>query len=344
MIGVAIAFFGSSYFIAQRLGGEFVPQADEDQFNVHVEAPVGTSIEASDHLLCEIERRLAPLPGVVDVFTTIGAGVEQRVNVATVLVKLTSKKDRDLSQFEIMDLARDRLKNLTHLKMSVEVVPRVSASGVSTAVFQYVICGTNQREIVDFSKKMKTELTELGLIEINSTWDEAKPELEIRPNRQRAQLMDVSTRDVGNAIYALVGGMDVTTFEDEGETFDVRLRLAQQDRDRTDSVLSIPVRTGSGQLIEIRSVVDSTDELGPVQVSRVDRMRQITLNASLPPGMMLGDAVTGTHAIEEKVGVPPGISTRFDGEAKRMGESNYNMGRQHGASRCPDLHGAGCAI
>lgn len=326
VIGCAIAFFASSYFIAQRLGGEFVPQADEDQFNVHVEAPVGTSIEASDHLLCEIERRLAPLPGVVDLFTTIGAGVEQRVNVATVLVKLTSKKDRELSQFEIMDMARARLENLTHLKTSVEVVPRVSASGISTAVYQYVICGTNQREIVDFSKKMKTELTELGLIEINSTWDEAKPELEIRPNRQKAQLMDVSTRDVGNAIYALVGGMDVTTFEDEGETFDVRLRLAQQDRDRTDSVLSIPVRTGSGQLIEIRSVVDSTDELGPVQVSRVDRMRQITLNASLPPGMMLGDAVAGTRAIEEKLGLPPGISTRFDGEAKRMGESNQNMG------------------
>ncbi|TWU32536.1 efflux RND transporter permease subunit [Novipirellula artificiosorum] len=326
VIGGAIAFFASSLYIAQFLGDEFVPQADEDQFNIHIEAAVGTSITASDHLLQEIERRLVSLPAVVDIFTTIGAGVEERVNVATVLVKLTGKKDRSLSQFEIMDRAREKLHDLKHLKTSVEIVPRVSASGVSTAVYQYVICGTKQDEIVVFSKQMEEELAKVGLIEVNSTWDDAKPELEIHPNRKKAQFMGVSTQDVGNAIYALVGGVDVTTFESDGETFDVRMRLVQQDRDRTDSVLSIPVRTDTGELIEIRNVVDSEDRLGPVQVDRIDRMRQITINASLPPGMMLGDAVRNTGEIESRIGLPPGVTTRFSGEAENMGESFASIG------------------
>ena len=319
---LAIGFFASSIFIAGFIGSEFIPQADENQFNIQVEAPIGTSIEASDHLLAEIERRMSTLPGVTDVFTTIGAGVEEQVHKATVLVKLVSKAERANSQFELMDQARTALADLNQLELSVEVVPRVSASGYSVAPFQYYIGGTNLDEIVAFSEKMKKELLDTGLVvDMNSSWNAGKPELEITPNRQKATLMGVSTQDVANAIYSLVGGTDITTFEEGGESFDVRVRLAKEDRDRVESVLSIPVRTDSGELVEIRNVVDASEQLGPVQIDRRDRMRQVTLMANIAPGAVLGDAMTKAREIESKIGVPASLTTGFTGEAQDMEES-----------------------
>lgn len=322
VVVLAIGFFASSLFIAGFIGSEFIPQADENQFNIQVEAPIGTSIDASDHLLAEIERRVATLPGVTDIFTTIGAGVEEQVHKATVLVKLLPKAERTESQFELMDQARAVLADLSQLKLSVEIVPRVSASGYSVAPFQYYIGGTDLNEIVAFSEKMKHELAETGLvIDVLSSWNSGKPELEISPNREKATLMGISTEDVANAIYTLVGGTDITTFEENGESFDVRVRLAEEDRDRIASVLSVPVRTNSGELVEIRNVVDAKEQLGPVQIDRRDRMRQVTLMANIAPGAVLGDAMTKAREIEKKIGVPASLSTGFTGEAQDMEES-----------------------
>jgi HAE1 family hydrophobic/amphiphilic exporter-1 len=321
----AIGFFASSIYIAGFIGSEFIPQADENQFNIQVEAPIGTSIEASDRLLAEIERRVwQQLPdGVVtDVFTTIGSGVTEEVHKATVLVKLVPKADRTQSQFELMDQARGLLADLKQLDLSVEVVPRIAASGYSVAPFQYYIGGTDLKEIVEFSKKMEKELVASGmLIDMNSSWNEGKPELPIIPNRQKATMMGVSTRDISDATYTLIGGRDVSTFEDHGKSFDVRVRLAQEDRDRIDSVLSIPVRTGSGELIDLRNVVDSAERLGPVQIDRRDRKRQVTLMANIAPGKVLGDAMTKAREIEAKIGVPATLATGFTGEAQDMVES-----------------------
>ncbi len=56
---------------------------------------IGTSIEATEGCVEEIERRMATSARrVKDTFTTIGSGMEERVNVATVLTKLVPKEKR----------------------------------------------------------------------------------------------------------------------------------------------------------------------------------------------------------------------------------------------------------
>ena len=70
----AVVIFVGGLLLTPFIGKEFVPAADEDQFNVQVETPIGTSIEATSKALAAIEQRLQGLPGVTGTFTTIGAG------------------------------------------------------------------------------------------------------------------------------------------------------------------------------------------------------------------------------------------------------------------------------
>ncbi|NLX96610.1 MAG: efflux RND transporter permease subunit [Rhodopirellula sp.] len=326
-IAGAVLVFAGGLALIPFMGKEFLPDQDEDQFNVQVETPIGTSLEATGAVMAEIERRLQDLPGVTDTFTTIGAGMEERVNVATVLTKLVPKAERDVSQQEIMAMARQRLASFGHLKLSVEQIPRVGGGGFRSAPVQYNVRGPELEELVAMSEKMAKSMEAApGLVDINSTYDSGKPEVNVLIDRDKAADMGVSVRDLGNAVRALIGGQEVSTFEDGGETYDVRVRLAESDRNRPDSILDVPVRASDGRLVELRNLVRVEEASGPVQIDRQDRMRQVTVLANLETTKPLGEALEDVRRMEERIGLPDGVESAFTGEGDTMAESFASIG------------------
>jgi HAE1 family hydrophobic/amphiphilic exporter-1 len=327
VIGLAAAAFVGGLAITPFLGSEFVPSQDEDQFNIQVETPIGTSIEATDAVLAEIERRVHRLPGVRETFTTIGAGLEGRVNVATMLTCLVPKAQRASGQQEIMQQTRRCLSDLTHLKISVEEVPRVSGGGFRSAPVQYNLRGPDLDQLIALSEAMVDQMSALpGLVDVNSTFDADKPEIEVNVHRDKAADLGVSVDELGQAIRALIGGQEVSTFEEDGETYDVRVRLVEGQRREQSDVLAVPVRTRSGKLVELRNLVDVRSGTGPVQIDRQDRTRQVTLMANLKSGKPLGEALEDIRRLEREAGLPGEVSTAFTGAGDLMAESFANIG------------------
>ncbi len=109
----SIAVFLGSLSLTRLIGKEFVPAQDESQFNIQVETPLGSSTERTSRIMKEIERRVRQLPQVRNLFMTIGAGQQERVNVATLLVQLTDKSTRSIAQQEIMALAREPTRHVS---------------------------------------------------------------------------------------------------------------------------------------------------------------------------------------------------------------------------------------
>jgi HAE1 family hydrophobic/amphiphilic exporter-1 len=323
----AVAVFLAGLAITPFLGKEFIPAADEDQFNIQVETPIGTSIDATSNVLAEIESRVQRLPGVTDTFMTIGAAAEGRVNYATIMTKLQPKADRDLSQQDIMLLAREQLADLTHLKISVEQIPRVSGGGFRSAPLQYVVRGADLDRLIEVSDQVAESTAKVpGIVDVNSSYDAGKPEVNVVINRDRAADLGVSVEDLGKAIRTLIGGEEVTKFEEGGETYDVRVRLAEIDRKRPDSILSVPVRTSTGQYVELRNLIRVEEKTGPVQIDREDRMRQVTVFGNLEPTKPLGAALADVRAIEAEIGLPEGVESAFSGEGDMMAESFASIG------------------
>jgi len=318
--------FASSLAIAGLIGQEFVPDPDESQFNIQVQTPQGTSLAATSAVMAEIERRVADLPGVRETFTTIGSGVEQRVNVATLLVRMAPLGQRNISQFDAMRLARRRLADLSHLKLSVEVVPRVSGGGMRTAPVQYNVRGKDLDELAEVSEQIRSELESVpGIVDLVSTHDDGKPEARVDPDREKAAQLDVPVRDIGEAVGILIGGRKASTYEQGGKTYDVRVRLVENDRDRIEAIRRVPVRTGGGELIDLDNLVEIRRETGPVQIDRQDRTRQVTLMANLEKSKPLAAAMEDFAAAEKRVGLPAGVTSTFTGHAETMGESFANI-------------------
>jgi HAE1 family hydrophobic/amphiphilic exporter-1 len=326
VIALAGVAFAGAVFVSGFLGQEFVPEPDEGQFNVQVETPIGTSIDATSAVLAEIEHRLQQLPGVTYTFTTIGAGMEERVNVGTVLTKLVPKGERQLSQNRLMAMAREALSDLAHLKISVEIVPRVGGGGFRVAPLQYNIRGRNLDELVAISEKVIEKIkNEPGIVDVVSTHDTGKPQADLIIDRDKASDLGISVEDIGHAVHALIGGQKATTFEENGETCDVRVRLIETQRDRADAILDVPVRTKSGKLIELRNLVRVDRTTGPVQINREDRLRVVTVLGGLEKSKPLNSAMEDVAAIVDEIGLPPGVTAKFAGDAQMMEESFANM-------------------
>ena len=322
----AFAVFVGSLFIAGFLGGEFAPAADEGQFYIRVQTPIGTSLDGSSGVLTEIERRVSKLPCVTDTFTTIGSGVEERVNVATMLTNLVPKHQRRLSQADVMALARTALADLDHLEISVEMVPRISGGGFRSAPLQYSLRGPEFDELVQLSETIMAEAAKVpGIVDLNSSFDSGKPEVSIQLDRKKAQDLGISTEDVGKAVHTLIGGRKAGTFEEGGETYDVRVRLVEEDRDRPEAILGVPVRSSRGNMVELRNFVRIEETTGPVQIDREDRSRQITVFGNLDESKKLQAALNDIAAIEKKVGFPPGVTSKVTGEGQMMAESNASI-------------------
>jgi HAE1 family hydrophobic/amphiphilic exporter-1 len=319
---IAIGFFVGSLMLLPLVGTEFTPAQDEGQFNVQVETPLGSSIDRTSRILEEVEQRLRNLPYVTNLYSTIGAGQEGRVNYGMILVQLPDKSERSMSQHEIMDKARQSVDDLTHSKISIEYIPRVSGGGFRSAPLQYNLRGPDIAMLEKTALEITRRMREIpGIVDINLTYDSSKPEVAIFPDRERAADLGVNIELLGKAVQTLVGGRRVSTFEEGGKSYDVRVRLAECDRNRSDAVAALPVRTGNGQLVEFRSLAEVVEGTGPVQIDRQNRQRQVTIMANLERSKVLGAAMTDVLAIEKEIGLPPGVVSAFTGAGDMMADS-----------------------
>ena len=340
VIASAVGVFVGSMMLLPLIGQEFTPVADEGQFSIQIEAPVGSSIGETSRIASEVEHRLKDLPGIEDIYTTIGGQYEGHVSVAQVRVRMVDKEVRPLvrmtsesvpspgraphrlSQFELMRLTRQRLADLSHMRISVDAVDRNGGGGFRSAPIQYNLRGEHLDELEHTANAVIARLREMpGFVDVNSTAQSGKPELSIRINRERASDLGVKVEDLGKAVGQLVGGQKVSTFEDNGENIDVRVRLVGADRRHSDALNSLPVRRRDGLLAELRHIATVESTLGPVTIERQNRLRQVTVLANLETGKALGEAVEDVKKLEAEIGLPDGAVSVFTGSADMMAES-----------------------
>ena len=117
------------------------------------------------------------------------------------------------------------------------------------------------------------------------------PELRVIPDRARAADLGVSIDDVATAINALVGGVRVGKYSDGGRRFDVRLRLLADQRSRPEDVSRLRVRTASGELVPLSSLVTTEERPALQAITRRDRERAITVYANVAPGSSQDEAL-----------------------------------------------------
>jgi HAE1 family hydrophobic/amphiphilic exporter-1 len=139
-----------------------------------------------------------------------------------------------------------------------------------------------------------------GFVDLNQSLRLGRPELRVIPDREKAAALGVDADQVATTVQAMIGGLDVATFNESGNRYDIRVRLAEKDRRDPDSILGLYVRTRQGGTMELRNLVRVEKGAAPSTITRVDRQRAVKISANLQ-GKDLGAALADARAVAAEI-------------------------------------------
>lgn len=328
-----VVFFGvlvATGWLYTQVPAEYAPKEDRGVFIVNVTGPEGASFKYMTDYVNEIEKRL---------MTYVEGGEAQRVivrapggfgsasfNSATMIFLLKGWGGDRRSGWAIMDEVRGKMADLSGVR--VFPVMRQGLVGGSAKPVQFVIGGGTYEELAQWRDIIlaKIEENNPGLVGIDSDYKETKPQLNVVIDRERAADLGVSITTIGRTLESMLGSRRVTTFIEDGEEYDVLIE-GERDNQRTPTdIRNIYVRSdSSGRLIPLDSVVSIEEFADSNRLNRYNRIRAITIDATLAEGYTLGEALTHLEGLVRQH-LPESASIDYKGESlnfKRSGASLY---------------------
>jgi hydrophobic/amphiphilic exporter-1 (mainly G- bacteria), HAE1 family len=315
------------------VGKDFVPRDDQSEFEVAVTLPEGYSLARADEVLNEIEGRLRRLRGVTHTFVTIGdttgriAKGQGDVTRGTVYVRLVDLRQRPYSQFDVMKDARAVLEDYPDLRAAVQEVAAIQAEGFRQVEVDLNLSGPDMDKLQEYSSAIARWMRERGgYVDVDTSLSLRKPELRIKPDRERLSDLGVSAESVATITNLLVGGEPVSKYKERDEEYDVWLRAERKGRADRDAIgrLAVPAATAPGGVARLESVARLEYALGPNTIDRFGRQRQVVISSNLE-GKDLSGAVAELTEHLKGMNLPPEYRFEFLGNAKMLAESNANF-------------------
>ncbi|MFI5288921.1 MAG: efflux RND transporter permease subunit [Polyangia bacterium] len=303
---------------ATRLKQEFVPSQDQSRLMVRLSASVGADIDETDRLVRRAEAFLATRPEVEDTLTNVN------VNSATLSLTLVPPSERKLSQADFAAILRKQLNTYPGLRASVQDLSQQGFAGQRGYPVEFSVRGSDWNTLVELSKKLRAQVEESGLVvDVDSDYQVGAPELVVAPDRARAADVGVSAQDIATTVSALVGGVVVGQYSDSGRRMDIRLRLLASQRSRPEDLSLLRVRTDSGGLVPLSSVVLTHEQPELVAINHADRERAITIHGNVAPGHAQGEALAFVQSLV--AGVPAGYRVVLGGQSSQFGDAMTSL-------------------
>jgi len=314
----------------QAVPSEYVPAEDRGAFFLLVEGPEGASYEYMDTYMAEIERRLMPLVerGEVQrllIRTPLGfGGAIESFNDGVAIVVLADWGERR-SAWDLIDDVRERVEDLPGVRAFP--IMRSGFGGGRGKPVQFVLGGGTYEDLAAWRDTLLAEIEsrDLGLTDLDSDYEETKPQIRIAVDRDRAGDLGVPVVTVGRTLETLLGSRRVTTFIDDGEEYDVILE-GERDTQRTpDDVDDIYVRSErTGELLPLASLIRMEETAASPTLNRYNRVRAVTLVAGLADGTTLGEALASLRELAREH-LPEGVQIDYKGESRDFRTAGRSM-------------------
>ena len=321
LVVAAVSFVGA-IFLGKFLRFEFIPMQDQSEFSINFKAPQEASLNYTLQVMEKIEQRVKDKPWVDYLFTTIGSDSFQSVNLGSIYVKMPEKEERSTSQMDAMQEMRRELADISDGLVTIEAVQRMGGGRKMTDL-QFEIRGPSLETLSTIASGVVEKMKQSkGYVDISSSFEAGKPQLDISIKREAAADLGISPLAIASAIRAAFGGVDISSFNKAGDRYDVSLRFSDQFRRQIDQIQQITVRSGNGALVPLRHLIELHKTTGPTQIDRYGRVRQITLFSNLNRSeKVLGEAIQEINTFMKEAHLPFGYSYDFTGAASNFKES-----------------------
>lgn len=319
--GLMIFYFG------KRLPSELAPIEDRSRLRVSATAAEGATFEYMDAFMDDLvevtEEKVPELAGLVSI-TSPGHGSSSSVNTGILIMMLKDPADRGKSQQDILDEISPAYAKLSGAKVFASQEPSIGDRRAGLPV-QFVIQANNfdkLKEIVPtFIEEAQKDPT-FSFVDVDLKFN--KPEIQIEIDRQKAQDLGVSVRDIAQTLQLGLSGQRFGYFILNGKQYQVIGQIQRQDRDEPVEVRSLYVRNRNGDMIQLDNLITMTEQTTPPTLYRFNRFISATISAGLNRGKTTGDGIIAMQAVADRV-LDDTYLTSLTGPSRDFVESSSSL-------------------
>ncbi|MGG5808208.1 efflux RND transporter permease subunit [Falsiroseomonas sp. CW058] len=330
---------GLAVLLFQALPKEFAPVEDRASIIIPTTGPEGASFAYTREQVQRVERILQPYVERGEIaaqFATIG-GFQRpaQSNVANIFMRLAPWDQRERKQQQIAAELMPQLIAIPGVRAFALNPPSLGQRGFQPPV-QFVIGGPDYGTLVQWRDRFLDRARQNPqLVNLDSNFRETKPEIRVDIDRRKAAELGVSIQAVGRTIETMLGSREVGTYVEGGEEYKILIQARETDRATPYDLQNIFVRTSAGgqlgliagagstqgALMPLSNLVTLTERARPQSLAREDRVRAITISASLAPGYTLGQALAYMEGVAREV-LPPEARISYRGQSLEFKESS----------------------
>ncbi len=312
VLGVAVAVFALSVVGIARHPKSFFPDNDGDAFTIRMKLPQGTAFSVLDRVARQAEAAASADPDVKNVFGSVRAG--DRVLVGVMLHENRSRHTKDIQA----DLRRV-LADVPDAEVSLVTHDGGGGSGKPVDVH---VLGDDPERLAVLATILSQKLAAVpGAVDVQTSMEKGRPELQVRIDRLRVADRDVSVRAVADVVETAMDGKVVGQYTERGDEVDIRLQYKPTHRNSLTALRDLVVRNDAGGSVVLRDVASIDASRGPVEIRRVDQRRLVEVEANLERGATVGEVARQLEARMRDVPFPLGYGWEFSGEEQRRAEA-----------------------
>jgi HAE1 family hydrophobic/amphiphilic exporter-1 len=317
--------------LMQLVGKDFVPHDDQSEFEIILQTPEGYSLRRTDETFRAIETRLRELPAVRHLLTLVGdssgrlrAG-EGPVTNGSIYVRLAELEERDITQTEVMGLARGVVNEFPDLRTSVQHVNLFMSGAQRYTDVQLDLTGPDLEQLGVYAESIIAGLRQTaGFVDVDTTLAVRLPELRVFVSRQKASDLGIKVQDIAGTLRTLVGGEPISKYREGQDQYDVWLRASLRNRSDAKAIGDLPIATPSGEVITLANVASLSEEPGPARIDHLNRQRKVSVVANLS-GLPLSEGVRRVREILGGIEMPATYRAQFSGRDKSMEDAGRNF-------------------
>ncbi|MBV6479490.1 MAG: Cobalt-zinc-cadmium resistance protein CzcA [Ignavibacteria bacterium] len=304
-------------------GIEFFPEVEPQQAYIYVNMPVGTNLEKSNEVTTVVEKKLPQFKDIEYYLTNVGAEIgsgfgSDAPNLNTITLSFYDKKDRTQSSFKTLEEIRNAVTNITTADVRIQKQEGGPPTGppvnIEISGDDFVKLGA----LADEVKKMIKNVP--GMKDLKDDFDEARPEIKIIVDREKASLYGLNTSVIASTIRTAINGTAASKYRVSDKEYDITVRLDSNQRENISIIRDIYIPGREGAMVPLTSVaeIDFTGGIG--KINRKDLKRVVTVSANAE-GRLGNEVLSDAQKILKDFNLPSGYLISYTGEQESQEES-----------------------
>ena len=320
LVGVGVA--GLSGVLFYSLKSELAPVEDRGVLRVRGTAPEGATLAYTSRYTQEVDDLLAAIP---EVTTRLIINGQPDVSQFFINARLKDWDVRTNKQQALGEELAPKLRRIPGVQAFVNNPGSFGQRGAARPIEFVIQTSGTYEELQGYVDKMMERIREYpGLESVDTDLKLNTPEFRIDLDRAKIADLGIDVTVVGRTLETLLGGRQVTRFEQNGEQYDVYVQLADEERASPETLSTIFLRSPLGEMVQLSNIAKVREAVAPKELKRFNQLRSVTITANLGPGVALGEALSFLETTAREV-LPANVQTDLNGQSRDYRASGQSL-------------------